>query len=115
MASAMTTLGIAPERPSKPSRSTSFSLNCYLPAGLRKCSSTCDPNSSGEMRVQHSEFKVQAKNRNDDGPSVAVVAWIVDVLQVERGKHAAPKMRGVVGFPDVLASVTQFSISQQET
>src|ERR1039458_5491510 len=98
MASATTARGIAPERPSKPSRTTSFSLNSHIPAGLRKCSSTCDPKSSGEMRVQHSEFKVQAKTRNDDRTTVAIVPRMVDVLYVERSKYASPHVCRVEGF-----------------
>ena len=36
--------------------------------------------------------------------AVAVIARVVDVLQVHRGKQAAPEMRGVVGLDSVYSA-----------
>ncbi len=61
------------------------------------------------------ELQMKPKGRNENGSARAIVAWMVDILRIQRSKYASPDMRRVVGFQDVLTGVTQFSVSQQES
>jgi hypothetical protein len=45
---------------------------------------------------------VETQAGDNHRAAVAVIARVVDVLQVHRGKQAAPKMRGVVGLDNAL-------------
>jgi hypothetical protein len=58
---------------------------------------------------------VEAKARDKDGTAVAVIAGIGDVLKVERGKYAAPYVKRVVGFDDVLAAVVEAPVTEKKS
>ncbi len=58
---------------------------------------------------------MKAQARDYDRAAVAVVAGIVDVLHSGSDIDSAPNVGGVVRLDDVLASVVQPSITQQET
>jgi len=47
--------------------------------------------------------------------AVAVVAGIIDVLQVERAIHASPDVDRVKHLENVFAAIVQMAIAQQKT
>src|SRR5256885_9145078 len=57
---------------------------------------------------------MKAQHLDERWAAVLVVARVVDVLQASRRRYAAPEMRGVVRFEDVLATITQRPVSKQK-
>ena len=56
------------------------------------------------------ELHVQAQRRDENRPTVAVVARIVDVLQSKCRIDAAPRVKRVVGFNNIFTAVVQAAI-----
>ena len=61
-----------------------------------------------------SKLEMKAEGWRKHGAAVAVVSGVIDVLRVERGVDAAPHVQRVLGFDDVLASVVQCAVAEQE-
>jgi hypothetical protein len=61
------------------------------------------------------EFQMQTKAGNDDRAADAIVAGVIDVLQIEGSENAAPNVGRVVTLLNRLAPVTERSISQQKS
>jgi hypothetical protein len=64
--------------------------------------------------IGSSEVGVEADSRNGDGPASLVIARIVNVLKVIRGKEAAPEVRGVETFEDFFVTVGEAAVAEQE-
>src|SRR5215469_5678212 len=64
--------------------------------------------------LRHLEVKMRSQRRHPNRPAVAVVARIVDVLQIEGAEHATPYMRGVIDLHNFFASVIQRAITEQK-
>jgi hypothetical protein len=60
------------------------------------------------------EFEVKAETRNKDRASVAVVAGVIDVLEIEPGVETAPEVGVVIGFEDSFAPVVQVAVAEKE-
>jgi len=58
---------------------------------------------------------VPAHGLDPDGAAVAVVAGIVDVLDIEGEEETLPGVPGVVALDNVLASIVQAAIAEQKT
>jgi len=58
---------------------------------------------------------VKAQAGHKDGTASLVIAGIIEVLQIDRGKKAAPHVRGVESLLDLLGTVSQAAIAQQKT
>jgi len=56
-----------------------------------------------------------ADRENPDGTAVAVVAWTVDVLHVECVEETTPGVPVVVAFDDVLATIVESAIAEDES
>ncbi len=61
--------------------------------------------------VGSSEINMKAQAGDGDGAAVLVIAGIVDVLDVEGSKEAAPDMRGVKALKDFLRAVSKGAVS----
>src|SRR5712691_1807829 len=61
-----------------------------------------------------SEFDVELQAGDNHRAAVAVIARVVDALQVHRGKQAAPKMRGVVRLENILAAVRESAVANKK-
>ena len=57
---------------------------------------------------------MEADTRSEHGAAVAVVARIVDVLQVEPGGDSAPHVRVVVSLDNIFAAVVQPAVTEQK-
>jgi hypothetical protein len=62
-----------------------------------------------------SEFQMQAETWNDGRAARAVIARVVDVLQVEGSEQSAPEMRRVVALHDEFAAIGERAIPQEKT
>jgi hypothetical protein len=58
---------------------------------------------------------VQPEHLHENRPAILVVARIVDGLQAARRRQPAPEMCGVVRFDDILATVPQRAVTEQES
>ena len=64
---------------------------------------------------QSSEFQVNPHSGGQHRAAVAVVARMVDALDVEAAEHPAPYVRVVVTLDNILAAVIQRTVAEQES
>src|SRR5262249_37707843 len=57
---------------------------------------------------------MQPHSRHQNRAAVAVISRIVDMLEIEREKGAAPQVNGVVPLDNILASISQPAITEQK-
>src|SRR5215475_529060 len=61
------------------------------------------------------ELQVNSGRGHERRPAIAVVAGIIDVLQIESSKQTPPDVGVVVRFLDIFSAVVQVSVAQQES
>jgi hypothetical protein len=69
----------------------------------------------GWLSVVSSKLHMQPEHLHEDRPAVPIVARMVDVLEATRRRQPAPEMRGVVRFDDILTTVRERPVAEQES
>src|SRR5208337_483988 len=69
---------------------------------------------SRERGLLRSKFQVKAKTAHQHRSPVAVIGWIVNVLQVGAYEKSVPDMRIVVALKDVLPAIVQPTVAEDK-
>src|SRR5208282_97208 len=101
-----------PSSQSNPATRIGSQLSLFKCVSLYSHSST-----SRAVRENRLQLHVQPHSRHDYRPAVAVVAWVVDVLNLQRAEESAVhrNREAVVALHDLLGSVSEAAVAQQET
>jgi hypothetical protein len=68
-----------------------------------------------DLTARHSELYVQPQHFHEDLAAILVVTGMVEVLESATRRHASPQVCRVIGLDDVLATVPQPAVAEEES